>query len=720
MDKIFRLTIERGKPLEILIIDQSSISQEGLDAQSKKAHLIIRSQDLIKSAKLLVSEKMNPILTSIISTVDSLTLQNLIIDFRGYRYHQIFVHQDTESSKLTLDHITVFNGGFDKHIFLVDDGASIVVNNSKFESIFSYGIGGASIRVDIEDFGTAEFIDSEFSKNTVQKGYQGGALLVNIEADEIKDYSSIGTIVKFDNVTFSDNVAYITISYPDCTPDIRDQYQQSLFINLQGGNFVKAILYGLFKLDGINDLKSEIPHSNCFVHTYAGSDSQDSNIDLSMFVKDAKVENCFVNSKDRERASNEIWCGREFFPCSTLNQAVNHVSNTDIYAYIREEALINQTISQPQHSMWFIGQYTETAEKPRIYYNDIDFVNQTKPYLIISDAQLTIINLAFEISSQGAVLLGLIYKDNIEIIKIKSCNFYTIKQSISPENSTKGSLINVNNSAVNIEQCNFLNIKSGSDGVIKIIISDLKQKSWITESNFDNCETGNIAGGAINVDFGEQTDVFQGGFELKRIRVSNCRGQLDNNPQNSAIYFIGQLSNLKDPILIEGCYFKDNGGIYTNDSYGAHDLYFQETIGSDILNSNTIVDSYSNSYKQKIGGSFNNLQTGQTNFDFLLPDILEDIYVDVPEDEQTAQDGTGTKQAPFKNVNLAVKSLKESSIVKQTINIITNRSFDHKSVNIGNKTVIIIGQRIESINDQVYMPPLSLKQHPSINIGSFK
>lgn len=75
----------------------------------------------------------------------------------------------------------------------------------------------------------------------------------------------------------------------------------------------------LIDLGGINRFELELSHTSCFVHTYAGSDSVDPNIDLTLFVKDIKSNNTYANSKDLERATNETWCGREFFPCDTLD-----------------------------------------------------------------------------------------------------------------------------------------------------------------------------------------------------------------------------------------------------------------------------------------------------------------------------------------------------------------------------------------------------------------
>lgn len=53
-------------------------------------------------------------------------------------------------------------------------------------------------------------------------------------------------------------------------------------------------------------------------------------------------------------------------------------------------------------------------------------------------------------------------------------------------------------------------------------------------------------------------------------------------------------------------------------------------------------------------------------------------------------------------MNITINSLKENYITKQIINIIENRSFNYQSINIYNKTAIIIGRRIDGgITDSI-------------------
>ncbi|KAA6376493.1 MAG: hypothetical protein EZS28_027980, partial [Streblomastix strix] len=433
-------------------------------------------------------------------------------------------------------------------------------------------------------------------------------------------------------------------------------------------------------------------------------DSIDPNIDLSMFVKDIKGNNTYANTKDLERATNEIWCGREFFPCSTLNQAIMHVSNPGICAYVKEEALINRTIYLSTHSLQFIGLQTGTTAKPRIYYNDVDFYipENNKGFLIICDATLTITNLAFEISSRSPILNGLIYKDNIGDVWITSCDFYVADESLQAEQLIQGAAIQVNNSVANINDCKFLNIKSGPGGAVYLNVANINGISSITDSHFVNCETQGIAGGAITVDYNRNTDFDRGGLQLKRTEIFNCRGLNGNNQQNAAVYFTGLISSGgNNPLFIDECYFKENGISSTQD-IGAHDLYFELSVGSNIINNNIIRDSYSNSYRRKIGG-ISGSSPGYPDYDYLIPGIEEDYYVDVPVNQESTSDGYGTIINPYRNVNIAVNNLPVRGIIDIKIRIITDRSFKHKSVDINNKKAVIIGRRVESGSVQIYM-----------------
>ncbi|KAA6359074.1 MAG: hypothetical protein EZS28_045399 [Streblomastix strix] len=188
-----QVTVTIGQPLVLRIINSANITSNGLNAQSKQADLIINSaRD--NQANLYVNKESDTLSTSIISVSKSLTLQNLEIDFEGVDHTHIFVHLTTKSSKLTLYSINVHNGQLNEHAFLVDEGVSIDVINSRFDSIVSHGTGGSVIRVNLDTSSTATFTDSEFTDNVVENGYQGGALLINIKGDEIVDYSTIGTM----------------------------------------------------------------------------------------------------------------------------------------------------------------------------------------------------------------------------------------------------------------------------------------------------------------------------------------------------------------------------------------------------------------------------------------------------------------------------------------------------------------------------------------------
>ncbi|KAA6392705.1 MAG: hypothetical protein EZS28_011768, partial [Streblomastix strix] len=696
-----------GPSLTLRIINRANIDSNGLIAQSKQADLTINSaRDT--PANLYVSKESDTLSVSLISVIKSLTLQNLEIDFQGVDHTRIFVHLAAKYSKLTLDNVYVHNGQFNEHAFLVDDGVSIDVTNSRFDGLVSHGTGGSAIRVDLSGTATATFTDSQFTNNVVEKGYQGGALLISISGD----YSAVEAVQFIKNVTFTNNIAKgqqdFTVYDEDlqCSATSGDSYQQSLFIDLQGGNFAKAMKSEdkLIDLGGINRFELELSHTSCFVHTYAGSDSVDPNIDLTLFVKDIKSNNTYANSKDLERATNETWCGREFFPCDTLDQAVRHVSNPGICVYVYEEALVFKSILLSAHSLRFEGKVTDTTSKPRIFFNENDFIDPEDPdnnkgFLIISDATLNITNLAFEISGKTRILIGLIYKDNIGDVQIKSCDFYVADQSLKVGYLTEGAAIQVNNSVAIISYCNFLNIKGGSDGAVYLNISNINGNTSITESHFENCETQGVAGGAITVDYNRNTGSDRGGFELKRTEIFNCRGISGTNQQNAAIYFTGIVpGDGNNPLFIDECYFKENGISSTQDD-GAHDLFFVPPVGSNILNNITgIRYSYSNSLTRKIGG----ISGGSPNYDYLLPGIEEDYYVDVPENED-APNGTGTEIDPYKNVNLAVSHLPDHGIVKVKIHIVTKRPFTHKSVDIGSKTAIIIGRRVENPNVQIYM-----------------
>ncbi|KAA6374113.1 MAG: hypothetical protein EZS28_030360, partial [Streblomastix strix] len=107
--------------------------------------------------------------------------------------------------------------------------------------------------------------------------------------------------------------------------------------------------------------------------------------------------------------------------------------------------------------------------------------------------------------------------------------------------------------------------------------------------------------------------------------------------------------------------------------------------------------------KQVIGIMISGTHSNEYQNDILLPDIEENYYVDVPENEVDAPDGTGTEIDPYKNVNLAVNNIPVHGIVQVKIHIVTNRPFTHKSVEIRNKTAIIIGRRVENPNVQIYM-----------------
>ncbi|KAA6377590.1 MAG: hypothetical protein EZS28_026883, partial [Streblomastix strix] len=689
--------IDLTLPATINIIGSTAIDKEVIIVEFGQ-NLVIQSNTNEYAEITLTKPNLDGLdeSKSYINFLRDSALRNLRINFGDKVLPYPFINFPWNSFKLTLDNVIFSNGSFNDHIIHISNGASLEVIDSEFQNLTGIS-SGSVLQAELIYPGSVIFTTVIFNGNSITGSEKGAAVYIKT-IDSVRYISGSVTAIQFTNTTnttFSNNHG-------------NNNVVSNLYIDLENGNFAQMMVNKRIDLGGIYGLEKEpiqYPHPQ-----YAGKGSKSEWIDLSIFVKNVTISKTFANELD-SWSSEETWCGYEDFPCKTLNTAASnsqgsHQSAT-ISVTVIEQTSITEPIIYEEHSLSFIGVLKQVDDsedegefRPKVVINGNNLIlTDETPYLIMSNARISIENLNFEIRGQNPFVQSIIYKGPDEIendkLNLKNVKFSSIDNFIF----TRQALIQLINSNANIEQSQFHSINTQSQGTIFLNTQNVTTQSIISQSEFVNCTTQEGNGGALVIQFGTGTE--RGPVILQEVLVDGCNGT--NTSAGSAVLIAGQVS--EKLFYVIDCFFKNNGNQPGSSVLDGSDLYYIDYTREDTLENIThFISSFSNSRSRKIGGNVHYPQFDQPNFDYLLPNITENYYIrvnlPVEEDKQD-----GTLQFPFDNIKKAIDVLPKRGIVKPNIYLIDIDTFEHGE--------IIIGDKIVSIQGGYKLEPLEPLQRPN-------